>query len=138
MSVSSRRIQSPAESNCPCDSGRPYAQCCGPLHTGAPAPDAAALMRSRYSAYVRELEPYLLASWHPTSRPPHLEFEPKTKWLGLKVIRHELLGDSSPDEAIVEFVARYRIGSQPAVRLHEISRFVQENGHWFYIDGELL
>ena len=50
-------------SECPCGSGKSYAVCCGLLHTGAAAPTAEALMRSRYSAYGLGLEPYLLATW---------------------------------------------------------------------------
>lgn len=91
-------------------------------------------MRSRYSAYVGKLEPYLLATWHTQTRPAALEpdeGEP-IKWLGLTVKRHVSTGD---DSATVEFVARYRIGGGSAVRLHEISRFVREGGRWFYLDG---
>ncbi len=60
--------------DCPCGSERAYAACCGPWHAGAPAPTAEALMRSRYTAFVMELEPYLLATWHPGTRPPSLDF----------------------------------------------------------------
>lgn len=59
---------------CPCGSGARYAQCCGPLHDGAMASCAEALMRSRYSAYVLALEPYLLATWHADQRPHSLDF----------------------------------------------------------------
>lgn len=91
-------------------------------------------MRSRYSAYVAKLEPYLLATWHAQTRPSALEpdeGEP-IKWLGLTVKRHEV---SNADSATVEFVARYKVGGGSAVRLHEISRFVREDGRWFYLDG---
>lgn len=117
-------------SACPC--GRAdYTDCCGPYHNGAPAPDAEALMRSRYSAYVLKLEAYLLATWHPDTRPAAIEFGDE-KWLGLEVKRH-LPSDSN--HATVEFVARYKIAGR-AYRLHEISRFVLEDGRWFYVDGE--
>ena len=36
-------------------------------------PDAEALMRSRYTAYVLKLEDYLLATWHPSTRPQQLD-----------------------------------------------------------------
>ena len=92
-------------------------------------------MRSRYSAYVLHLEPYLLSTWHDSTRPPHIRFddEPELKWLGLKVKRHETNGDS----AMVEFVARYRQGGR-GQRLHEVSRFVREAGQWYYVDGEFV
>lgn len=91
-------------------------------------------MRSRYSAYVLALEDYLLATWHPSTRPASLDFSDaaKTKWLGLEIKRH--VGIDST-HARVEFVARYKTGGQSAVRLHEISNFVLEEGRWFYVSG---
>jgi SEC-C motif-containing protein len=132
--MKSRKESSAADTGiaCPCGSDRPYARCCGIYHAGASAADADALMRSRYSAYVRELEPYLLATWHVSMRPPAVRFEAGTRWLGLKVLRREQIDEA---HAMVEFVARYRLGGSPAVRLHEISRFVREDGRWYYVDG---
>ena len=118
---------------CPCGSGRDYQACCGPLHAGAPAVDAQALMRSRYSAYVREDAAYLLRSWHPSTRPDALSFDdPRPTWLRLEVLRHLATGS---DSAEVEFVARYRIGGGSVVRMREHSRFLREDGHWYYLDA---
>jgi SEC-C motif domain protein len=124
----------PVTTACPCGSGRPVAECCGPYLAGsALPPDAEALMRSRYSAYVLGDAAYLLKTWHPDTRPAKLDLDggPPTKWLGLAVKRHEDGGDG---RAVVEFVARYKIGGR-AHRLHESSRFVHENGRWLYLDG---
>ena len=119
-------------SSCPCGT-TDYAACCGRYHGGAPVPDAAALMRSRYSAYTLKLEAYLLTTWHVSTRPAALDLAAdNAKWLGLEVKRHT---EESADRATVEFVARYKIGGR-AHRLHEISRFVREGGKWFYVDGE--
>ena len=48
-------------------------------------------MRSRYSAYVLGLEPYLLATWHASTRPPSLDLaaDTATRWLGLEVRNHD-------------------------------------------------
>jgi SEC-C motif-containing protein len=122
--------------SCPCGSGAPYDACCGPLHGGTAATSAEALMRSRYSAYVLGLEDYLLASWHAGTRPQRLDLaaqQPPPHWLGLSVKHHR----SEGNHAEVEFVARLRHGGGRAQRLHERSRFVRENGRWFYVDGEL-
>ncbi|MEX1827895.1 YchJ family protein [Luteibacter sp. CQ10] len=122
---------------CPCGSGTSLSACCGRWHAGGAAPTAEALMRSRYSAYVLGLEDYLLASWHDSTRPASLELEtqsPKPTWLGLTVKRHE---NPSPDTAIVEFIARMRIGGGSAQRMHEVSRFVREDGLWYYVDGDV-
>jgi SEC-C motif-containing protein len=98
-----------------------------------PAPDAQSLMRSRYSAYVLKLKDYLLASWHPGTRPAKLELETdNVKWLGLDIRNHATNSDNS---ATVEFVARFKVGGR-AQRLHEISRFVREGDRWFYVDGD--
>ncbi|WP_039749193.1 YchJ family protein [Solimonas variicoloris] len=130
MTKSSRSL---ADEACPCGSGLPYARCCAPLHAGVPAAHAEALMRSRYSAYVLGRVDYLLASWDAATRPSaaELTLDPATRWLGLKIVRHEADGD----EALVEFVARSRSGGASAQRLHEISRFVRREGRWFYVDG---
>ena len=92
-------------------------------------------MRSRYSAYVLGLEDYLLATWHPSTRPEKLDLAagPATRWLGLQVRQHRQQDES---HATVEFVARYRVGGR-GHRLHETSRFIREAGCWFYVDGDL-
>lgn len=122
-----------SEPTCPCGSGRDYAECCSPFHGGEDAPTAEALMRSRYSAYVLRLEPYVLDTWHASTRPPSLDLDQDgtTHWLGLEIRRHERTG---ADSATVEFVARYKIAGR-AFRLHEISRFIREDGRWHYVDG---
>ncbi len=89
-------------------------------------------MRSRYSAFVLERRDYLLATWHPSTRPAMLDFEPGVKWLGLEVRCHSR---TDSDHAEVEFVARQRDATGRAHRLHERSRFVREQGRWFYLDG---
>lgn len=117
---------------CPCGASD-YAACCSRYHCGAPAPDAATLMRSRYSAYALKLVTYLLATWHPDTRPAALDLAAdNTKWLGLEVMKHI---PESADRSTVEFVARYKIDGR-AYRLHEVSRFVREEGRWFYVDGQ--
>ena len=89
-------------------------------------------MRSRYSAYVQERAPYLLQTWHASTRPATIDFEPGLRWLGLEVRRHASDGDA----ATVEFVASSKLAGR-AFRLHETSRFVREGGRWFYVDGEV-
>lgn len=118
---------------CPCGKQGTYTDCCSRYHSGSPAPTAEALMRSRYTAYVLLLEAYLLATWHPTTRPTNLELTTDTNqhWLGLDIKRHQSTGT---DSAIVEFVARYKTNGR-AYRLHEVSRFLHEDGCWYYLDG---
>lgn len=92
-------------------------------------------MRSRYSAYVRARSDYLLRTWHESTRPRSLDVgEAGTvMWLGLKIVRTEA-GGPDDSQGVVEFVACFKIGGK-AHRMIEVSRFVRENGLWFYLDG---
>jgi SEC-C motif-containing protein len=111
-----------------------FEACCARyLDHDTPAPDAESLMRSRYSAFVLCREPYLLGTWHPSTRPVSLGLEPGVKWLGLEVRLHKVIDE---DHAEVAFVARSRLGGR-AQRLQEHSRFVREDGRWLYVDGVL-
>jgi SEC-C motif domain protein len=92
-------------------------------------------MRSRYSAFVLCNEHYLLATWHSTRRPVSVPFNKGQKWLGLRIVNARSTGESSAE---LEFIARSRISNAAAVRHHERSRFVREEGRWFYVDGDVL
>jgi len=100
-----------------------------------PAPDAESLMRSRYSAFALCNEAYLLATWHPSTRPESIAFNKDQKWLGLSVRGGCSTGEHS---AQVEFIARSRVSNAAAVRHHERSRFVREGGRWLYVDGDFV
>jgi len=118
---------------CLCGLAKSYETCCGFLHQGNPAASAEALMRSRYSAYVLNNLSYLRDSWHSSSRPAVIEPDTEAKWLGLSIKESRQMDET---HAEVEFVARYKIAGK-AYRLHERSRFVWEQGLWWYVDGEL-
>lgn len=124
-------------SHCLCGSEWAYASCCGPLHEGTAAATPEALMRSRYSAFVQGRVDYLLASWHASTRPAKLSLDAGVIWLGLsiKAVPPLPLGALHGE---VEFVARWRLGGGSAYRQHERSRFVYEQGQWFYLDGQIM
>ena len=117
---------------CRCDSGKPFARCCGPILSGREqARTPRQLMRSRYTAYTLNDEAYLRATWDERTCPKERIVDGgASKWLGLEVKKHE----AQEKEAMVEFIARYKIGGK-AHRLHEKSRFVKFDGKWFYVDG---
>ncbi len=124
-----------AQAPCPCGLPARYGACCGRWHAGALwlcAPDAGALMRSRYSAFVLRHADYLLATWHPNTRPGSVEFDSAQRWTGLE-LKHVAVQDA--DHAEVEFVARYKLRGHKQV-LHEISRFERMNARWLYLDGQ--
>ena len=119
---------------CPCGS-KVFATCCWPYHTGAAVADTPEkLMRARYSAYVTMDEQYLRATWHPSTRPEDEALtSPILKWLGLEIKAVATQGE----QGTVHFVARCREGGRGR-RMEEISRFVFEDGLWFYVDGEFV
>ena len=123
-----------SSAGCWCDSKKLAEQCCLPILAGRlPATTAEALMRSRYSAYVGLDTPYLLSSWHPDTRPPRLELDAQQRWLGLKIRRLQLGGESD-ETGVVEFVARYKIDGR-GFALREVSEFCRWQGRWVYLAG---
>ena len=90
-------------------------------------------MRSRYSAFAVGDAGYLLATWHPTTRPRTLTLDPALRWIGLDVLA-TAGGGLLAGEGTVEFRAWYSAdgvhGSQ-----HEVSRFLREDGAWRYLDA---
>jgi SEC-C motif-containing protein len=127
-------MQPMASTPCPCGLPRAYDACCGRWHAG----DAGAHRRGADAVALQRLRAgpaaYLLATWHASTRPSQLPPpEPGLRWLGLDVKRHQVI---DADHATVEFVARSKLGGR-AQRLHELSRFVREDGRWFYVDGDL-
>jgi len=118
--------------NCLCGSARPLADCCQPYHQGKRLPATPeALMRSRYSAFALGLTDYLLATWHVSSRPTQLAPDPATQWKALAIVAAPPAMDG---KGVVHFMAYFREHNRWQV-LEEQSRFVFENGRWWYLDG---
>jgi SEC-C motif-containing protein len=120
---------------CPCGSGDSYADCCGRLHRGeATAATARALMQSRFSAFAVGDEPYLLATWHPSTRPDHIGLDEQTRWTRLDIVD---VSDGGPFDTtgIVEFRAHYRRAGAPGT-LQERSSFMRHEGQWRYVRAE--
>ena len=117
-----------------------YAVCCGPLLAGERSAETAeALMRSRYTGYAVGDEAYLVRTWHPRTRPDHLDLDPATRWTGLTVLR-TVRGGPDDEDGVVEFVATW---AEPSPRpgtgggeLREVSRFARRAGRWFYVGGD--
>lgn len=95
-------------------------------------------MRSRYSAFRLGEVGYLLSTSHPSLHGPDERVELEracrsTRWISLRIL------DAPPaegDAGEVEFVAFYE--GRPLGQLHERSRFVREDGRWFYAARRIL
>ena len=90
-------------------------------------------MRSRYTAYAVQNRAYLLATWHPSTRPKSLVFDPAIEWLRLEILGRTG-GGMLDSEGTVEFRADYQVRGQRG-SMHEHSRFVRDNGNWVYLDA---
>ena len=120
---------------CPCCSGKSYAECCKPYHDGLPAPTPLALMRSRYTAYALGNARYIIQTTHPKS--PYVEKNRKnwekailqfchtTKFQKLEILDH---GDDW-----VHFTAHLWQGKE--ILLNERSSFEKVDGKWLYVKG---
>ncbi|MFX1757706.1 YchJ family protein [Rhodococcus sp. As11] len=132
MSRAERRAETRPDSPCPCGRGVPLSECCGPLLAGANAPTAERLMRSRYTAFTVGDAAHLMRTWHPTTRPRSIEFDPEQRWTGLEIV-HTTGGGFLHTTGRVDFRAHWTTSGMPdSVREH--SRFVRENGEWLYLD----
>lgn len=89
-------------------------------------------MRSRYCAFVKRDEGYLLRTWHPRARPPGVDFDPGMRWVGLEIL-DRADGSAFHTTGTVTFRASFEGGS-----LHERSRFERVDGAWVYVDGDFL
>lgn len=89
-------------------------------------------MRSRYTAYVRRDEAYLLRTWAESQRPVSLELE-GTAWLGLQVLAADS-GGTGDATGTVTFAAHYQLADGSLGELRESSHFSRERDDWVYLD----
>ena len=94
-------------------------------------------MRSRYTAYSQNNETYLLNTWHASTRPTSLSLhqDAAIKWVELKILHTEAGGENDA-QGRVEFSARYKVNGK-AQRMTENSEFLKQEGHWFYVKGQV-
>jgi SEC-C motif domain protein len=102
---------------------------------GAPATTALALMRSRYTAFVRGDAAHLERTWHPRTRPARIDLDAGMTWTGLHIDGVEA-GGPDDEEGIVAFRASWS-GAGERGTLQERSRFTRRGGRWMYLDGDV-
>lgn len=122
---------------CPCQSGRRFADCCGPLLARERAATTAEeLMRSRYTAFALADAAYLRRTWAPATRPERVDLDPEIRWRRLEVLQ-TVAGGPDDTEGWVTFAAHHRIGPGRGT-LRDHSRFVRIDGSWYYLDGVVV
>ncbi len=128
--------------NCPCGSGRPFEDCCGPYISGKAKPATAeALMRSRYSAYATKAVDYIVDTClrdekHGIDVDATKRWSERATWLGLKILKSEE-GGPSDEKGKVEFKATYIQGGLREEH-HEKATFEKRDGAWLYTEGEVI
>ena len=93
-------------------------------------------MRSRFEAFRDADVGWLLASWHPSTRPASLDLGTNPRWRGLQIV-DVVAGGPDDETGVVEFRATYIAGPGDVRILHERSRFVRADGRWYYVDGDV-
>lgn len=128
-----------AVTSCRCHSGKLYQECCQPIHEDmqrALVPEQ--LMRARYCAHELGLIDFVVNTYHPScqARDERNEIAESIKggWCKLEVVSAE--PGHNEDEGYVTFNA-YFLEDKRQYSFTEKSRFLRENGQWFYIDGEM-
>jgi SEC-C motif-containing protein len=127
--------------SCPCNSGKNFDDCCGPILDGSTKADTAeALMRSRYSAHVKGNYDHIAnthaaeASADYNKSAAQAQFT-GVEWKGLDITETT---DGGPDDdtGTVTFTARFMENGE--LHAHrERSDFRRENGEWLYVDGKI-
>lgn len=128
-----------SEEVCPCGSGKGFDLCCAPYLSGKAVPETAeALMRSRYSAYVRQLIPYLKETLWPKYQPSFdtqgtARWAAESHWTGLRILAVDKGGPADRDGTVL-FEAKYLSAGQ--LHTHrELSRFRKKSGRWYYVEA---
>ena len=124
---------------CPCGSEKAFEECCGIYISGSKTPETAeALMRARYTAYVKTEIDFLRDTIAPDQQDEFNiqdaeDWSKNSEWLGLEILE---TADGGPDDetGTVEFVARFK-QDKKEVRHHELAAFEKIDGKWAFMDG---
>lgn len=130
---------------CPCSSGRSFESCCAPYLAGAEPPDAASLMRSRYTAFVRGDHAHLVRTLHPS----HEDRALRPRDLKERLVKHgkraryhglAILDQEGPDAQGIHRVL-FRVSMMLAgadTSFAELSSFAVAEGGLRYMTGQLI
>lgn len=126
--------------HCPCGTEKTFAACCEPVITGkAPAKTAEALMRARYTSYVKANIKFLEETLAPEGRADFdraasEKWAKESSWKGL-TINFLKDGTEGDETGVVNFTARFAQG-QDEYEHREIATFRKEKGAWVFVDGK--
>lgn len=125
--------------NCPCGKNEKYENCCGRFIENEELPETPEeLMRSRYTAFALKKIQYLQET-HDPQKAENFDFAENKNWAEQATFtRLEVLhSESSGNKGQVEFKAHYQIDGEEHIH-HEISKFRQQAGQWYYREGRMI
>ena len=126
--------------SCPCGSQEKFSACCEPYLNGeAEAPTAEKLMRSRYTAFVKQNLDYIFETTDPQTRTnfnmkANEEWAKSSEFVSLEILRSSEEGN----KGLVEFKASFKDPSGQMQAHHEISKFRKQAGVWFFREGKVM
>ena len=125
---------------CPCYSQKDYLSCCESYIMGKNIPETPeALMRSRYTAYTMANIDYIKQTMRGKASVGFHEIDAarwakRVRWIKLTVVSSVI---ENSNTGYVEFEACLVEGSR-LKSMHEKSKFICEEGRWYYVDGTHL
>lgn len=128
-------------SQCPCNSGIEFSDCCAPYLKGKKKPlTALALIRSRYTAHTFANIDYIQSTHHPSHRheidvKSTREWAENSEWLSLDIL-NSTDGGEEDESGTVEFIAKFNDAKGNLINHHEVSLFAKSEGEWFFVDAE--
>ncbi len=128
-------------SQCPCNSGIEFTDCCAPYLKGRKKPPTAlALIRSRYTAHTFANIDYIQSTHHPDHRheidiASTREWAESSEWQELEILSTHLGGEDD-EQGTVEFIARFNDAKGNPINHHEVSLFRKKDGDWYFVDAE--
>lgn len=126
-------------SQCPCNSGKSFQDCCEPYLLGNKnAPTAESLMRSRYTAYVLANIDYIQDTY--LNHEDDFDYNGTLRWAQSSVweglhIKGTKDGTEKDEDGYVDFVAYYTDENGKKSYHQEKSYFVKKDGKWFFKEG---
>ena len=123
--------------NCNCGNSKTYTKCCGLAHQSLKiVKTAEQLMRSRYTAFTLANGDYLMESHHVSTRPIKeiesiVAWAKSVEWVELKIL-FTSKGVASDNEGTVSFKAYFK-ENETLSCIEENSKFIKENGCWYYL-----
>lgn len=123
-------------SQCPCSSSTTFALCCEPVLSGAPAVSPEALVRARYTAFVRKQFDFIERTHAPEVRDDFnlaeaARLADEIEWDCLRIHSAKDYGAVGDVEYVVSFRKEGKF-----VKAATASKFRKENGEWFYVSSK--